>query len=126
MRVAYEILNYRITVDFFENYCNTIIKFLYNYRHRSIFYLKMYITITIMGTKIPNTDHFLFKSPKYRPKNWQIPNTAISYAPHYAYQKNMYQFDDLWALLVLTEMPNIIAYLKGLYFPVKKTFKLIR
>ena len=27
-----------ITVDFFENYRNTVIKLLYKYRHRSIFY----------------------------------------------------------------------------------------
>ena len=34
---AYEVLNYRITVDFFENYRNTVIEYLYKYRHRSIF-----------------------------------------------------------------------------------------
>ena len=37
-RGAYEVLDYRITVDFFENYRNTVIKFLYKYRHRSISY----------------------------------------------------------------------------------------
>ena len=47
MRVAYEILNYRITVDFFENYRNTVIKFLYKYSHRSIFYQKLYIPVTV-------------------------------------------------------------------------------
>ena len=40
---AYEVLNYRITVDFFENYRNTVINFLYKYRHRSIFYQNLYI-----------------------------------------------------------------------------------
>ena len=35
---ANEVFDYRITVDFFENYRNTVIEFLYNYRHRSIFY----------------------------------------------------------------------------------------
>ena len=35
---AYKVLDYRITVDFFKNYRNIVIKFLYNYRHRSIFY----------------------------------------------------------------------------------------
>ena len=34
---AYEVLYCRITVDFFENYCNTVIEFLYNYRQSSIF-----------------------------------------------------------------------------------------
>ena len=32
-------------------------------------------------TETPNTVHFLFKSPYHRPKNWQIPNSVISYAP---------------------------------------------
>ena len=41
---AYEVLNHRITVDFFKNYRNTIIEFLYIYRHHQIFYLKLYIT----------------------------------------------------------------------------------
>ena len=31
-------------------------------------------------TKSPDTDPFLFKLRKYCPKNWQIPNTAISHA----------------------------------------------
>ena len=43
LRGAYEVLNYRITVDFFRNYRDTVIKFLYKYRHRSIFYQKLYI-----------------------------------------------------------------------------------
>ena len=34
---AYKVLNYRVTVDFFENYRNNVIKFLYKYRYRSIF-----------------------------------------------------------------------------------------
>ena len=44
---AYEVLNYRITVHFFENYRRTVIEFSYNYRHRCIFYLKLYITVTV-------------------------------------------------------------------------------
>ena len=40
---AYNVLNYRIAVDFFENYCSTVIKFLYKYRHRSICYQKLYL-----------------------------------------------------------------------------------
>ena len=44
---AYEVLNYRITVDFFENYRDTVIKFFYKYRHRSVFYQKLYFPVTI-------------------------------------------------------------------------------
>ena len=44
---AYEVLNYRITVDFFENYRNTVIKFLSKYRHCSIFYQKLYFRVTV-------------------------------------------------------------------------------
>ena len=44
---AYEVLNYRITVDFFKNYRNTVIKFLYKYRYRSIFYQKLYFSVTV-------------------------------------------------------------------------------
>ena len=42
-----EVLNYRIAIDFFE--------FLYEYRHRSIFYQKLHFKLHF--TKIPNTDH---------------------------------------------------------------------
>ena len=44
---AYKVLNYHITVDFFENYCNTLINFLYKYHHRRIFYQKMHFPITV-------------------------------------------------------------------------------
>ena len=44
---AYEVLNYRITLDFFENYCNTVVKFLYEYRYRRVFYQKLCFTVTV-------------------------------------------------------------------------------
>ena len=44
---AYKFLNYRITVDVFENYRNTVIHFFYRYRHRSIFYQRLYFTVTV-------------------------------------------------------------------------------
>ena len=47
LKGAYEVLNERITVDFFENYHNTVIKFLYKYHHRSIFYQKLYFPVTV-------------------------------------------------------------------------------
>ena len=43
---GYEVLNYHITVDYFENYHNTGIKSLCKYRHRSILYQKFYFTVT--------------------------------------------------------------------------------
>ena len=46
-RGACEVLNYRITVDFFENYRDTVITFLYKYRHHSIFYPKLYFPVTV-------------------------------------------------------------------------------
>ena len=46
-RGAYEVLNYRILVDFFENYRDTVIKFLYNYRHRCNFYKKLYFPVAV-------------------------------------------------------------------------------
>ena len=44
---AYEILNYRITVDFYKNYSYTVIKLLYKYRHHSIFDQKLYLTLPV-------------------------------------------------------------------------------
>ena len=46
-RGAYEVLNYRITVDFFENYSTTVIRFFSKYHHRSIFYQKLYFPVTV-------------------------------------------------------------------------------
>ena len=47
VRGAFEVLNYRITVGFFENYRNTVINFFYEYRHRSIFYQQLYFPVTV-------------------------------------------------------------------------------
>ena len=38
-----------LTVDFFKNHCNTVIKFLY--KHRSILYQKLYFTVTVRWLK---------------------------------------------------------------------------
>ena len=40
-----------LNADFFENYRNTAIKFLYKYRQHSIFYQKLYFTVTVMWLK---------------------------------------------------------------------------
>ena len=80
--IEYEVLNYRITCDFFENYRNTVINFLYKYRHRSIFYHKLYFPVTVgwLIYRIPSIFHSNYRITAQ--KNWQIPNTVISYAPH--------------------------------------------
>ena len=43
---AYEVLNFLITIDFFENYSYTVIKFLSKYRHHSTFYQILYFPVT--------------------------------------------------------------------------------
>ena len=42
-----KVLNYCITVDFFENYRKNVIHFLYKYRDRSIFYQSLYLIVTV-------------------------------------------------------------------------------
>ena len=48
---AYDVWNYCVTVDFFENYCNTVTTFLYKYCHHSISYQKLYNTLTVRWLK---------------------------------------------------------------------------
>ena len=48
---AYEVLDYRITIQFFGNYRDIVIKFLYKYCHHIIFYHKLYFTVSVMRLK---------------------------------------------------------------------------
>ena len=66
---------------FFENYRNTVIKFLYKYRHRSSFYEKLYF-LSPLGDW--NTEYwpFLIQITVSPSKIWQIANTITSYAPN--------------------------------------------
>ena len=79
-RGAYDVLNYRITVDFFKNYRNTVIKFLYEYRHRSIFYQILYFPVTVgwLKYRIPSifySNHRITaqKIGKYRIPSYRTP-----------------------------------------------------
>ena len=80
MEMIHNILNYRITVDFFEHYRNTVIKFLSKYRHRSISirncifpsllgdwnteYSPFFIQITVSPTKkLANTEYLHIVCP---------------------------------------------------------------
>ena len=48
---ANEVLNYHITVNSFENYCNIALNYLYKYRHRSIFYQNLYFIVNVRWLK---------------------------------------------------------------------------
>ena len=105
---AHEILNYRIIVDFFENYRNQI------YRHHSIFYQKLYIIVTVRWLKyrmpsicypnnrntvqkLANTEYrHIVRSPKWwlqlhviRESPWfQCPNVSSSCKEIWEIRKN--------------------------------------
>ena len=77
---AHEVLKYRITVDFFANYRNTVIKFLWKYHHRSIFYQKLYFLVTVgwLKHRIPSifySNHRITaqKIGKYRIQSYRTP-----------------------------------------------------
>ena len=70
---AYEVLNYSITIDFNENYRNTVIKFSYKYRHRSIFYQILYFPVTVAVVKIRNWKPVGFFPRKFgAPHGWAL------------------------------------------------------
>ena len=66
--VTVRLLKYRIPSTLYQNYRITVIRDAI-FRHRK-------------GAQILNTEHILSKSPYHRGKKWQMPNTAVSYAPH--------------------------------------------
>ena len=102
---AYEGLDYSITVDFFENCHNTVFIPSPQYLLSEIvFYRPRQVT------KIPNTIHFLLKLPKYRPKNWQIPNIVISYAPHKVQWIKILERMKMKSVISYQWGPSIIRY----------------
>ena len=73
---AYEVLDYRIIVDFFENYRNTVIKYLYKYRHRSIFYQKLCFTVTArwLNYRIPSIFYSNYRNTAQKIGKYRIPS----------------------------------------------------
>ena len=77
---AYGVLDYRITVYFFENYRTTVIKFLSKYCHRSTFYQTLYFPVTVgwLKYRIPSifySNHRITakKIGKYRIPSYRTP-----------------------------------------------------
>ena len=64
----HEILNYRIIVEFCKNYRYTAIKLMYKYCPRSIFYQKLYVTVTVAEYR-----PFFIQITEIPSKNLQIP-----------------------------------------------------
>ena len=114
---AYEVLNYRITVEFFQNYRNTVIKCLFEYRHCSIFYQKLYFPVTVrwLTYRIPSisySNHRIttqkigkYRTPSYRaPNRFTMPfsflsNDQIREFIFFCYQKGVHSLQETHDLL---------------------------
>ena len=54
---------------------------MYKYHHRTIFYQKLYLTVTVKLLKYQKPTIFT-QITEIPPKNWQITNTAVPYVPY--------------------------------------------
>ena len=87
---VYEFLNYCITVDFFKNYSNTVIKFLCKYNHRSTSYQKSYFTVssrwpnyrilTIFYSNYGNTIQQLVNTEYRHTEKWGLNSPSFTLA----------------------------------------------